>query len=320
MEKFTTLARRLLPTSVQNSFLPLYRGMRSKLKAAKRGRMKKFSLEHLKSDLGSAGICQGDTIMVHSSLSRIGNVDGGAETVIKSLIGTVTPGGTIMMPCYGSAEDVQQGMKEGRFVDLRTSKSVTGKITEVFRTWPEVVRSSHPFSSVCAWGAQAEYITSRHATNPYVCHAESPVGRTVELNVKVVGIGVTIAVGMAAGHYLEDTYDAFPFEVHSLPFQVKYIDSAGNAVTREVVRYDPLISARRIDHVGGEWIREMLTKHFTRVGILRWFRFGNADSWVMEAQPLCAELKRLAQKGITMYLARDEWKSMNAGDESIGSW
>ena len=43
------------------------------------------SFEILVKDLNSIGIKKGDTVMVHSSLSSMGNVDGGAETVIEAL-------------------------------------------------------------------------------------------------------------------------------------------------------------------------------------------------------------------------------------------
>ena len=125
---------------------------------------------------------------------------------------------------------------------------------------------------------------------------------------------------MAVAHYLEDTDDTFPFEVHSPPFEVRYIDAKGEMVTRQVIRYDPEVAATRIDHARGEWILVAFTKHFTAEGVLRWFRYCDTDAWVMHARPLYAELKRLAVKGITMYLTRDQWISMNGGDEGIDSW
>ena len=44
------------------------------------------------------GIVPGDTLMVHTSLSAIGYVSGGAETVIAALTEAVGDTGTIMMP------------------------------------------------------------------------------------------------------------------------------------------------------------------------------------------------------------------------------
>ena len=48
--------------------------------------------------LKSVGLHAGDSVMVHTSLGRIGYVCGGAQTVIEALIEVVGQQGTIMMP------------------------------------------------------------------------------------------------------------------------------------------------------------------------------------------------------------------------------
>jgi aminoglycoside 3-N-acetyltransferase len=305
------LGRKYLPEGAIRAIRRPYQFVKSRKRAAVRDRIHPHSLVDLKDALMNAGFVSGDTIMVHSSLSRIGNVDGGAEMVIRSLLDTVTKEGTVVMPCYNSAAAVEKDFGHGRLIDLRVSPSATGKITEAFRTWPGVVRSSHPFSSSCAWGKQAEYMVSGHAQLPEVCHAESPVGRLVKLNGKVVGIGIPIAQGLGVAHYLEDTWEGFPFEVHLPPKLLAYIDSSGKTMERYIVRYDPKVSRTRIDHPEGTWICEQLTGHLQRKGILRRFRYGAAESWVMYSLTLYNELKRLAAKGITMYLTPDQLTEQN---------
>lgn len=316
MRQLKTKAKSLLPSFLAKRLVTLHGHLISKKKLFVRVGLRKIFFEDLIRDLKSAGIQAGDTIMVHSSLSRIGNVQRGSDAVIKSLMEVTTKDGTILMPAYGSAEDVQQYRE---IVDLRTKKSETGMITERFRCWPDVHRSSHPFSSICAWGKQAQYITADHAIEPRICHKDSPIARLVELNGKVVGLGVSLGP-VSIYHIIEDTWEDFPFRVYMDPFRVKYIDTAGNTIMRETLRYDPTFSSTRIDHEDGKWIREKFTEHFTRKGMLRWFMFGDAESWVMDTQPLYSELKRLAGKGITMYLTKDKWRTMSGGSESIDSW
>ena len=48
--------------------------------------------------LSKLGVKAGDILMVHSALSSLGWVEGGADTVIDALIEAVGPGGTIAMP------------------------------------------------------------------------------------------------------------------------------------------------------------------------------------------------------------------------------
>lgn len=48
--------------------------------------------------LSAVGMCAGQTVMVHCSLSVLGYVCGGAQPVIEALLQMVGETGTIMMP------------------------------------------------------------------------------------------------------------------------------------------------------------------------------------------------------------------------------
>lgn len=309
------LARNLSGTA-RRRLKSVYRRVRSPARQAKRRVREPVTRARLAADLEAGGIEAGDVVMVHSALSRIGNVEGGAATVIESLMDVVTPSGTILMPIYGDAESVFDDFRRGKLVDLRTATPLTGKIPDVFRTWPGVRCSSHPFSSVCAWGEQAEYVTRDHASEPRIAHGDSPIGRLVELGGKVVGLGVTLGP-VSFYHVLEDTWDEFPFRVYLGPQELTYVDHEGRPITRTVQRYDPEVRRTRIDQPEGEWIRNRLETHFRRRGILTDFRYGEANAWVIEAQPFYGELKRLASKGVTIYLTEEEWKRSG---EPVESW
>jgi aminoglycoside 3-N-acetyltransferase len=232
------------------------------------------------------------------------------------LMAALGPTGTLIMPAYNSAEEAVKKSRRGTPIDLRTSPSEVGIITEVFRTTPGVRRSSHPFSSACAWGVKAQHITESHTEAPEVCHPSSPVGRLVECQGTIVGIGIPIAQGLGVAHCVEDTYKTFPFEVHSDQFEIQYIDADGQVIQRRVSRYDPNVARTRIDYPDGKWIGERLTAHLERVGILKRFRYGCADSWSMRADILYEELKRLADKGVTMYLTPDKLDDRNRDTEN----
>jgi len=273
--------------------------------------------DELAADLNAAGFSEGELLMVHSSLSRIGNVEGGPDAVIKAFIKTVGKSGTLVMPAYNSAQEALKQSRSGDYIDLRTHPSAVGKITETFRKWPEVKRSSHPFSSCCAWGALAADITESHHINSDVCHVGSPVGKLVALNGRVVGVGIPLAQGLGVAHYVEDTWDQFPFEVHSEEMEVSYINAAGEKITRMIRRYNPAITRTRVDYPEGAWINEQLTNHLTRAGIMQPFKFGEAESWYMHSSDLAEEIKRLAAKGVTMYLTKDKLTGQN---RSIETW
>ena len=252
------------------------------------------------------GIRHGDVVMIHSSLSRIGNIKGGAETVIKSILETISYDGVVAMPVYTSVDEAIKCMNKGEPIDLRKSRSGTGIISEIFRTMPGVVRSSHPFSSICVWGNKANEIISDHAINPYICHESSPIGKLLKMNVKLIGIGIPLAQGIGIAHYLEDTWEEFPLEVHAPMFPLKYIDMTGNIIERNIYRCDPEVASTRIETSAGQWICENLTAFLIKRGIMKCFEYGNANSYIMESRPLINELKQLAKRGITIYTTPDK--------------
>jgi len=108
--------------------------------------------------LADVGVSSGDIVMVHSSLSSMGYVVGGAETVIDGMLDAVGPDGTVAVPTLCQKD------KDRRFEtwDIRRSPSDVGAITETLRLRPEAMRSDHPTHSVAAIGARARDLTSAH--------------------------------------------------------------------------------------------------------------------------------------------------------------
>ncbi|WP_068169931.1 aminoglycoside N(3)-acetyltransferase [Neokomagataea thailandica] len=127
--------------------------------------------ERLVEDLRALGVRPGMTIMVHTGLSRIGWVCGGAHSVISALITAIGPEGTLMMPAQSpSLSDPQHWenppVPQSWWPTIRASQppydpALTptyqcGIVAETFRHWPETQRSTHPLLSLCARGANAQ--------------------------------------------------------------------------------------------------------------------------------------------------------------------
>lgn len=126
-------------------------------------------------------IKKGDILLVHSSLSSIGYVDGGADSVIDALLEAVGEEGTVVMSTL-------TGWFEP--FDCSTTPSAVGKISEKFRRRENAKRSLHPVHSVTAVGKQAEYITSGHENCETGCGKGTPYLKILELGGKVVLLGV----------------------------------------------------------------------------------------------------------------------------------
>lgn len=138
-------------------------------------------------DLRRLGLREGQHVLVHSSLSSLGRVEGGAPAVVHALLDVLGEGGTLLAPTLTGTEDIVPG---GEWLfDAETSRSWTGVIPETVRTWPGAVRSLHPTHSVAAIGAAALRLTRGHEDcvtpcgpgSPYRRLAEEPEGRILLL-------------------------------------------------------------------------------------------------------------------------------------------
>ena len=160
--------------------------------------------EKIVETLKQVGVKNGQTIIVHTSLSSLGFVCGGAQTVIEALLECVGEEGTIMMPTqswknldpttgvhWEEPEEWWQLIRDHwPAYDKRiTPTNTMGAVAEMFRTWPGVVRSDHPARSVAAYGKYADYLTRDHDLSNIFGEA-SPIGKLYELDGYVLLLGV----------------------------------------------------------------------------------------------------------------------------------
>lgn len=152
-------------------------------------------------------IKKGDVILVHSALSSMGFVDGGADTVIDALLERVGQDGTVVMSTL-------TGWFEP--FDADSTPSAVGKISEVFRQRKDAVRSLHPVHSVAAVGKYAEYVTRDHHKCETGCGAGTPYSKLAELGGKVMLLGVDMDRNTIM-HSLEEEINASYLKTLDIP-------------------------------------------------------------------------------------------------------
>jgi aminoglycoside 3-N-acetyltransferase len=157
----------------------------------------------------AVGIVPSDTVMFHSSLSSMGTVEGGPDTVIDGFLDAVGWEGTVAVPTLCNWKPEEQSLVFARW-NPQTSPSYVGAITERFRHRPGAVRSDHATHSVAALGRRAEELTRNHGgSGPRACPfsetafaAESPWQRFVDWNAAYCFVGVTFWINTMV-HYVE---------------------------------------------------------------------------------------------------------------------
>ncbi len=105
--------------------------------------------------LRAVGLSEGDVVLVHSSLSAFGRVEGGADAVIDALLDAVGESGTVVAPTFTWGANHEA---TGITFDLQHSscKSEVGIIPETFRLRDEARRSTHICHSVAAIGPRTD--------------------------------------------------------------------------------------------------------------------------------------------------------------------
>ena len=163
-----------------------------------------LTVSSLAEKLRACGLAEGQTVLVHMAMSKLGWIIGGAEAVILALLAAVGESGTIMMPTNSTnntdpyewqhppvPEEWWQPIRDHTpaYNPLTTPTRDMGVVPELFRTWPGAVRSAHPAFSMAALGPRAEVLVADHALSEDTGD-RSPVGKLYELDGHVLLLGV----------------------------------------------------------------------------------------------------------------------------------
>lgn len=161
----------------------------------------------LRAGLEELGLADAELVVLHSSLSSLGWVRGGAEAALGAFLDVLGPRGTLMAPTFTHCFAPRNGVprdRQGPF-DVAAMPSTVGRISEALRLHPGAVRSRHPVHSVAAFGPLARGLTADHeSTSDF--GVDSPYGRVIARNGTVVLLGVGQFANSIV-HALEDLLD-----------------------------------------------------------------------------------------------------------------
>jgi aminoglycoside 3-N-acetyltransferase len=241
------------------------------------------TFESLRRELTAIGLQPGMTVMVHSSLGKVGWTVGGPVTVIRALLDVLGATGTLVMPAESPQVSDPSTWNDDRVsvewhdtirahlpvFDPPTTPTTMGAIPEAFRTFPGTLRSNHPLVSVCACGRLAREITQEHAWE--FCEGQgTPFEKlyTVDAQTLLLGVGFNRCSSL---HYAESlvpgrrtTVSRFPMVRNGERRWVEMLDMAyDNGVHFPVVG-----------------------RQFTAKGSVNVGRIGNADAMLFSTRDL----------------------------------
>lgn len=162
------------------------------------------TVKSLSEELKKFGVKEDAIVLVHTSLSKVGWVNGGAMAFVDALMEVVDETkGTIIMPAQTGDwsepsrwqyppvpeswwETIRETMPA--FDPTKTPCPHMGAVANLFRTYPDVHRSTHPTVSFSAWGKEAKAITAEHSLN-FGLGEHSPLKKLYEKDAQVLTVG-----------------------------------------------------------------------------------------------------------------------------------
>lgn len=247
------------------------------------------SQEDIEKDLRKLGVAKGDMLEVHSSLSSIGHVVGGAATVVDALMRVVGTTGALVMSNYPitpplpiTEEERANGIawKIRRLPDDSVERTGTGAISDDFRHRSDVICGSG-IHRVCAWGQDAEI----HSTG-YEYLAEN--GGLVLL----IGVDIDRCSSMHLSEKIEVTESARnrmnalwgPSQSPPIPNKIKQ-------------QYPPeiILGSEETGRKGDPWTNARDEAY--RCGLIKKGRIGNAHSMLFKAKDVLSLLEEVRQNG-----------------------
>ena len=167
-------------------------------------------------DLRRLGVAPGMDLMVHSSLSAIGFVEGGAETVVDALLQAVGKRGTLLVPSFNH--------RAATVFNRLTTPTTNGAIPDALWRRAEAERSAHPTHAVAAIGPQARHYCRGHL-EAGIWAADSPIGKLVHGGGYILALGTTHDTSTAY-HVAEMSVPCGCIESFALPDRIVRQDGA----------------------------------------------------------------------------------------------
>lgn len=265
-----------------------------------------LSKEQIVEGLRALGLPQGGILLVHTSLSSLGQVEGGAETVIEALLEALGPQGTLLMPTHPA--------RDGRTFDVSTIPSDMGIVSETFRLWPGVLRSRHPYHPVAAFGARAGEMLRDHELSAVPDGPDTPYGRMITQGGWVLLFGCDLDT-LTLLHTVEAELD--------LPYlrelEMKYVDAQGSVQRLQikrcpgehrggVLKFDRMFrqeGAMTVERIGGAVCR--LLSAPKAAAIMR-REMARDPFFALDDNPHCADCVRLRGKIRAAQLAEEDFR------------
>lgn len=231
-----------------------------------------YSKQDLINHLRELGLRPTDTLLIHSSMKAVGEVDGGADTVLDAFSEYLSQG-LLVLPTHTWAQMNDQY----RVFDVENEPSCVGILTELFRKRPGVVRSWHPTHSLAALGQGAEEFIQGEERFDSPCAREGCYGKLYDRGARVLFLGVELNRNTII-HGVEEWANITNRLTAPQALQVRTPD--GRLIDRPMRRH-----GAPVPNIHENYVK--LTKPLLELGIAMEGKIGDAKSILIDIKPMC---------------------------------
>lgn len=239
------------------------------------------TLAEIHSFLKNLGIKNDDTVLIHTSMRAIGEVEGGCDGLIDGFKSYLT-NGLLVIPTHTWAN---VGAETPIF-NVNETVPCIGALPTVAAFRKDGIRSLHPTHSVAVFGKRAKEFVKGEENAQTPCPIGGVWSRLYDENAKILLLGVNLNSNTYM-HAIDERYNITkrynkPVYLDN-PIEITVIDYNGNSTTREFKKHG-WTGSREF---------EVYTEDFEKAGILTYSKLGNAKVFVMNAKestPIIAEI------------------------------
>ena len=237
-----------------------------------------YNKNELTKQLRQMGLHGNETVLIHSSMKAIGQVDGGADTVLD-VWSEFFVEGLLLLPTH-TWKNVNN---ENPIYDPVSTPSCVGLLTNMFMKREGVVRSLHPTHSMAGLGQNAaEYLKGEEFCNT-PCTPGGCYDRLKDCGGKILLVGV--------GHE-RNTY------IHSV---------------EEVLNIPNRLSDKPMELIIEDFVK--LNQAFSDCGAAKKVKFGDADCLLCDARRIFEVVRHVLAPDpecivTSEYIAPERWKNI----------
>lgn len=253
-----------------------------------------FGPPELLSALRSAGIEEGDTVMLHAGFGPETGFTANSGAVADAFLSAVGPTGNLMMVSLPYRGSTLAYLRSLDCFDVRKTPSRMGLVSEFFRRRANVVRSLHPTHPMLVCGPKAKWIAEGHEECADGCGPGSPFDKALQLDGKVVCFHAILR-SMTFFHWLEHRVrDQVGVPLyHEPPFDVDVMDAAGTKRRIRVQAYsEEAIRRRRFS---------ILERELRKRDLVATRRIGNTVLHAVRLRDVVACVDEMAAQGLYFY-------------------